>query len=116
MPALIPMNVPHSPSMAGSFIATSVLPVTITYFNINTQNDKPLINWTTQNEINSDHFSIRKSTNGRDFKEIGKLKAAGNSSIEKNYSFSDEKILETSKYVYYALAIVDLDGKTQLSI
>ncbi len=105
----------HTPLMSGSFTATSALPVTISSFNISTQNNKPLISWTTQTELNSDYFSISKSTNGRDFKEIGKVKAAGNSSVEKNYSFSDEKISETSKYVYYVLAIVDKDGKTQLS-
>jgi plastocyanin len=105
----------HTPLMSGSFTATSALPVTISSFNISTQNNKPLISWTTQTELNSDYFSISKSTNGRDFKEIGKVKAAGNSSVEKNYSFSDEKISETSKYVYYVLATVDKDGKTQLS-
>jgi plastocyanin len=105
----------HTPLMSGSFTATSALPVTISSFNISTQNNNPLISWTTQTELNSDYFSISKSTNGRDFKEIGKVKAAGNSSVEKNYSFSDEKISETSKYVYYVLATVDKDGKTQLS-
>ena len=103
------------PGMTGAFTATGALPVTISSFYINTQNNKPLISWTTTTEINSDYFSIRKSNNGKDFKEIGKVKAAGNSSVEKNYSFSDENIPEASKYLYYALAIVDTDGKIQLS-
>lgn len=81
----------HAPSMAVSFTATTVLPVTISNFNINNQNNKPLITWTTQTEINSDYFSIRKSLNGRDFKEIGKVKAAGNSSVEKNIRFLMKK-------------------------
>ncbi len=43
------------------------------------------------------------------------MKAAGNSSVNINYSFFDEKNAETSAYLYYVLAIVDKDGKTQLS-
>ncbi len=105
---------PHAPNMAGSFTATSVLPVTISSFYISNQNNVPVIKWTTETEINSDHFSIRKSSNGKDFNEIGQVKAAGNSSINMNYSFSDERNTETSAYLYYALAIVDKDGKTQL--
>lgn len=61
------------------------------------------------------YFSVRKSINGVDFKEIGKVTAAGNSLIKKNYSFSDETIAPGINYVYYTLAIVDKDGKIQLS-
>jgi plastocyanin len=101
--------------MSGSFVATGVAPVTLSAFNISTQNNKPLLSWTTQTEINADYFSVRKSTNGIDFKEIGKVTATGNSVIKKNYSFSDETIARGISYVYYALATVDKDGKIQLS-
>lgn len=71
--------------------------------------------WTTETEINTNYFSIRKSINGTDFQEIAKVSATGNSASKNNYSFSDEKIASTFRYVYYALAIVDKDGKSQLS-
>ena len=83
--------------MSGSFVATSVAPVTLSAFNISTQNNKPLLSWTTQTEINVDYFSVRKSINGIDFKEIGKVTATGNSVIKKNYSFSDETIAPGNK-------------------
>jgi plastocyanin len=101
--------------MFGSFVASAVLPVTLSAFNISTLNNKPLLLWTTQTEINTDYFSVRKSINGIDFKEIGKVNATGNSVIEKNYSFSDETTERGINYVYYALETVDKDGKTQLS-
>ena len=101
--------------MSGSFVASGVMPVTLSSFNISIQNNKPLLSWTTQTELNADYFSIRKSINGRDFKEIGKVAATGNSANKKNYSFSDETIAPAINYVYYTLAIVDKDGKTQLS-
>ena len=105
----------HAPFMVASFTASGVLPVTLSAFNIGTQNNNPLLSWTTQTEINVDYFSIRKSTNGIDFKEIGKVTAAGNSTLENNYSFLDEEILKGINYVYYALAVIDKDGKAQLS-
>lgn len=105
----------HPIAMQGSFVATAVAPVTLSAFNISTQHNKPLLSWTTQTEINAAYFSIRKSINGIDFKEIGKVTATGNSVIKKNYSFSDETIVPGINYVYYTLATVDKDGKTQLS-
>jgi hypothetical protein len=84
-------------------------------FSISTQNNKPLISWTTQTEVNADYFSVRRSSNGIDFKEIAKIKATGNSGLTKNYSFSDATIAQGINYVYYALATVDKDGKIQLS-
>ena len=101
--------------MVATIAATGVVPVTLSAFNITTQNNRPLLTWTTETEINADYFSIRKSIDGTDFHEIGKVSATGNSSVQKSYSFSDDKISLGVTYVYYALAIVDKDGKTQLS-
>ena len=101
--------------MTGSITATAALPIILSSFNIASKDGKPLLKWTTSTEINSDYFSIRKSINGTDFKEIAKVPASGNSFVEKDYSFTDEQISASIKYVYYALAIVDKDGKTQLS-
>lgn len=105
----------HPSLMKGTITASVALPVTLSAFNITSEDGKPVLKWTTSTEINSDYFSIHKSINGTDFKEIAKVPASGNSSIEKDYSFTDEQIPASIKYVYYALAIVDIDGKTQLS-
>jgi plastocyanin len=101
--------------MVASFTATGVTPVTLSAFNISTQNKKPLLTWTTQTEQNVDYFSIRKSENGRDFTEIAKVPSAGNSVTEKNYTYSDNQLSTGISYVYYALASVDKDGNIQLS-
>ncbi|MGH2565500.1 MAG: T9SS type A sorting domain-containing protein [Ginsengibacter sp.] len=101
--------------MVATFTASGALPVTLSAFNIINQDNKPLLTWTTETEINTNYFSIRKSINGTDFHEMGKVTATGNSASKNNYSFSDEKISSTLRYVYYALAIVDKDGKMQLS-
>lgn len=101
--------------MVASFTASGVTPVTLSAFSINTQNKNPVLMWTTQTELNVDYFSIRKSTNGRDFIEMGRVPAAGNSVIEKKYTYTDGQVSGGIKYVYYALASIDKDGKTQLS-
>ena len=108
-------NFHASLGMVGSFTASGALPVDLSAFSLRTQNNMPLLLWTTETELNADYFSIRRSTNGRDFEEIGKVAATGNSSTEKKYSFLDNKIPTGINYVYYALATVDNDGKSQLS-
>ncbi len=101
--------------MSGSFLATGVMPVTLSAFNISTQSKLPFLSWTTQSETNVNYFSIRKSINGTDFKEIARVAAAGNSVTKKSYSFTDETIEPGINYVYYALATIDKDGRTELS-
>ncbi|MEP6584351.1 MAG: cupredoxin domain-containing protein [Ginsengibacter sp.] len=105
----------HPAQMQGTFTATSVTPVILSAFNISSANNKATLNWTTSMELNADHFSIRKSLDGSDFKEIAQIPAAGNSSLQKNYSYTDDKISSSTRYAYYALGIVDKDGKTELS-
>ena len=108
-------NFHASLGMVGSFTASGALPVDLSSFSLRTQNNLPLLLWTTETELNTDYFSIRRSTNGINFEEIGKVAATGNSSTEKKYSFLDDKIPTGINYVYYALATVDNDGKSQLS-
>ncbi|MEO6218922.1 MAG: plastocyanin/azurin family copper-binding protein [Ginsengibacter sp.] len=105
----------HPTLMQGTFTASSVTPVILSAFNISEIKDGINISWTTQTELNADYFSIRKSLDGTNFKEIAHIPASGNSSIQKNYSYTDDKISPSIRYAYYALAIVDKDGKTQLS-
>ncbi|MEP6711070.1 MAG: T9SS type A sorting domain-containing protein [Ferruginibacter sp.] len=101
--------------MSGSFTASVVLPVVLSGFDVSYKNNSPFLSWVTQSESNADYFSIRKSTNGTTFSEVARVPANGNSSVEKTYSFTDKKIPGGIKYVYYALSIVDKDGRSQLS-
>ena len=105
----------HPLQMQATFTATIVTPVVLSQFNIGSLNGKASINWTTNTELNADHFSIRKSLDGKDFTEIAIIPAAGNSSLPKNYSYVDETITYSMRYVYYTLAIVDKDGQTELA-
>jgi len=102
--------------MRGKFTATGTLPVKLNNFNIQPQADKmPLISWTTLSELNVSHFSLRSSTDGVTFKEVARIAAAGTSTQERTYSYVDNKLSRSFRYVYYQLVITDKDGKETFS-
>ncbi len=101
--------------MTATFTASGALPVTLSAFSINTINKNPQLLWSTSTEINADHFSIRRSTDGINFKEIGTVAASGTSSLPKQYSFTDNKLPAAVTWLYYELATIDKDGAVELS-
>lgn len=106
--------IPHSPFMAASFTASAVLPVTLSSVQVTAGNGTAVISWKTLTELNADHFSVRRSTDGSTFSEIAKVPAAGTSTAEKSYSFTDRSI-KSDRFYYYNIAVVDKDGKQQFS-
>ena len=84
------------------------LPVTLLTFNGNLDNNNILLNWRTSSEQGSKYFDIEKSQDGTNFTTIGKLPAAGTSSSERVYHFTDRKPYE---YNYYRLKMINIDGK-----
>lgn len=105
----------HAALMQASFTVSSPLPVVLSAFDISSLNGKPSLSWTTTSEVNTDHFSIQKSTDGNTFIEIGRVGAAGNSSVTRNYNYNDVSALTTLRYAYYYLGVVDKDGNMHLS-
>ena len=108
--------IPHSPNMAGTLTVTGALPVILSYLNINpTAANKALLTWKTLTEQNTASFIIKRSIDGDNFTEIGRVKAAGNSTVEKVYSFTDNTISKDNKYYYYMLQIEDKDNQLTAS-
>lgn len=65
--------------------------------------------WTTEQEINSSSFEIERSFDNVSFEKIGSLPAAGNSGLQKSYSFVDNS--NTSKKIsLYRVKMIDKDG------
>jgi hypothetical protein len=73
-----------------------------------------LTEWETATEINNDYFTIYRSKNLIDWKEIGKINGAGNSNLKKKYSLADSHPL-SSEHTYYKLKQTDFDGKMSFS-
>jgi hypothetical protein len=88
--------------------ANVILPVTIVSFTGSLKNSNAVLEWKTSTEMQSDYFEVQKSSDGVNFKSIGKVKAAENSSTLRNYTYTDSKLAEMN---YYRLKIVDRDGK-----
>jgi hypothetical protein len=92
----------------------SPLPIELVSFTCNLINTKTVeLNWTTSTEINTDYFSIERSSDGVTFESIGKVTSAGNSLNTLNYSLSDEFALKDVSY--YRLKSVDLNGSYKYS-
>jgi hypothetical protein len=98
--SFFPMNSGNSP-----------LPVTMTSFNANCDEDKVNIRWTTASEYNASHFSVQTSRDGQNWTEVAQIEAAGTSNQTTNYFYQDMMIGGVS---YYRLVQVDFDGEYEV--
>jgi hypothetical protein len=93
--------------------ATSALPITLSSFDAYAKGSAVDLNWNTASESNSAYFAVERSSNGQDWKEIGRVKASGNSATAKSYKFTDTAPLSGNNY--YRLKMVDLDATFKMS-
>ena len=97
-----------------SLSSNGTLPVSLTDLEAVLTDGKVNITWTTQMEVNSNYFSVLRSTDGgASWKSIGTVAAHGNSSISLNYSFTDET--PGAGVSEYRLEAFDKDGKSALT-
>ncbi|MBI2270297.1 MAG: T9SS type A sorting domain-containing protein [Bacteroidetes bacterium] len=104
------------------------LPIQLVFFSAKEEGGKVLLTWATGVEVNNDYFSIERSLDGISFEVIGRIKGAGTSSRQLNYSFLDEKPFEDisyyrlkqtdydGKFEYFALGSANIRSKTQFSV
>jgi hypothetical protein len=90
------------------------LPIEMTYFKVEDQNDRMLLEWETATEINNAGFEIHRSNDGMSFAKIGWIDGQGNSSERNTYQFEDTDIQANTNY-YYRLMQLDLDGTSTYS-
>ena len=96
--------------------AFTPLPVTLTTFTAIRTGADVLVQWKTSNEVNTDLFTIERSSDGRNFTPLGTQKAAGNSRSEHAYNFTDVKpAFPQGGRLYYRLVTADKDGKKHYS-
>lgn len=106
--------VPHfggGNGMTGNIRVSGTLPVALGMFTAAPINNGVSLNWKTFSESNTDYFSVRKSTDGVKFLEIGRVAAAGHSVLPVTYRYTDNNIGNLYKYSYYELVTVDIDKK-----
>jgi len=101
--------------MAATFTAAVPVPVHLKSFDVSYANKVATAIWKTASEQNVDYFSVKKSVDGKNYTEVGRVTAMGNSTTEQSYSFQDIALDVRSKYIYYMLETVDRDNKRSLS-
>lgn len=92
--------------------ASDALPVSFLLFNSLCKNEKVSLTWKTAQEFNSRSFEVQRSSDGRTWQAIGTVSAAGISSTEKTYSYTDDG---GSTALLYRIAQYDADGKMNVS-
>jgi hypothetical protein len=94
-------------STAASISVAGALPVTLMYFTGYYVNDQTQLDWETATEENVEYFSVERSDDGRQFTEIGRVAAKGNSTASIKYTYTDHKAVTNT--AWYRLRTVDND-------
>ncbi len=90
-----------------AYYGSEPVPIEMNLFKAEQINSKVKLEWQTASEFNNDYFSIERSHNAIDFKEIAFVDGAGTSVNSLNYSFEDVNPLKGISY--YRLKQTDFD-------
>jgi hypothetical protein len=85
------------------------LPMVLGVFTVTKNNNTALLQWTTLQETNTAEFIIERSTDGVTYEAIGNVAAAGNTTKESKYEFTDKQLANGINY--YRIKTVDKDAK-----
>lgn len=117
-------NVILSPTLSGpnyhggdSISVVKVIPLPLTWgsFDVVSSGTRAKLKWTTLQEMNTHSFEIEHSVDGITYSQIGRLSAAGNSSVELAYYF-EHASPDLSSINYYRIRQTDIDGNFSYSI
>ena len=72
-----------------------------------------IIKWMSEIETELSHYAVQRSSDARNFIEIGKVSAGPNSQVMREYAFTDTQTqtFPVGQPIYYRLAINALDGR-----
>ena len=100
---------------SGFFVSgTSLVPLPLTLINFSGQATTAgnLLNWQTASEENTSYFEVQRTAAGSStFEDLGRVAAAGNSSLTRQYNYTDAFSGATHPTYSYRLKMVDLDGQ-----
>ena len=89
------------------------LPLNLLKFEAQKTEGNALLSWVTADEVNTAYFEVEASTNGTLYEAIGRVKAAGNSEAQQQYSFVHQQ--PAAGRYYYRLKMADKDGEIRYS-
>ena len=91
------------------------LPLTLVRFDATDHGTYVLLEWETEDEVDTDYFTVERTTDGVGLTEIGNLAAAGYTppGERRTYSLPDDTPLSGTSY--YRLRVTDFDGALSFS-
>lgn len=102
-------NVPNLDNFSWGSFTCSTLPIELVSFKGFKDEEKNYLTWSTMKETNNDFFTVEKSQDGYEWKDVTRVYGAGNSSHLKNYSAYDDAPEQAINY--YRLKQTDYDGR-----
>ncbi len=96
-----------------SVVSETVLPISGLALSAKKTNHTVVISWSTLTEKGTSHFIIERAIDGKNFEEIGKRQAEGNSTDKQNYSFTDSHPISGDNF--YRIRAVDFNGYSEYS-
>ena len=107
---VFPSNNETNDNSQSSVEIQAPLPIELISFSGRTEDcDHIMLNWSTSSEVNNDYMEILRSSNGKQFFPVGKVKGSNNRAGG-SYSFKDDTDLQLGKKYYYMIRQVDQDG------
>jgi hypothetical protein len=91
----------------------TALPISWLAFDAIQREKSVFLTWATATELNNSHFNIQRSTDSRNWQNIGTVQGAGTTLEKQSYTFTDEQPWRGINY--YRLQQVDYDGKFEFS-
>lgn len=99
--------------VAYNTVSADILPITLLGFGAHSQHGEVVIKWKTAREINNDYFTVERSPDGKNWSQIVRKDAAGDSQSELYYQETDRYPLAGMSY--YRLRQTDYDGNYSYS-
>ncbi len=95
-----------------SLMINLAVPVELTSFVANTDNNNVILSWQTATETNNRGFDIERSTDQINWNKIGFVAGNGTTTDATQYSFVDKT--PKGNIIYYRLKQIDFDGSFQI--
>jgi hypothetical protein len=92
---------------------STILPLKFGDFKISEINTDLLVDWSTYNEINVNHFEIERAQTGQQFVIVGRVNAKGNRGNRTDYGWTDTSPIRGISF--YRIKEVDIDGRSTYS-
>ena len=97
----------------GNLISAYIIPVELTSFTAQAENQKVILRWITATELNNSGFEIQRGVEKNKYATVGFVRGKGTTTNQNEYSYTDKELTD-SKY-FYRLKQVDFNGVYEFS-